>query len=305
MNNRVIAGLAVLFALFIAVSSSFFTVDMTQQAIVLQFGEPKRQINEPGLYFKIPMVQNVVYVDKRVLNVDAPAEELIAADQKRVVIDAFARWRIVDPLRYYQRLRTEDIARRQLATFISSTLRDVVGREPLTALLLDPRAEGQIGGRRAELMRNISQLVNEKAKENGLEIVDVRIRRADLPEANSQAIFQRMRTERDQEAKLIRATGQEAAQKRRAEADREATVIIANARRDSEMKRGEGDAEASRIFADAFGSDPKFFAFYRSMQAYREALSDKTTTMVLSPNSDFFRFLDNVAGAVAPAPPAR
>lgn len=305
MNNRIVIALVALVVVVVAAASSVFTVDMTQQAIVLQFGEPKRQINEPGLYFKTPLFQNVVYVDKRVLNVNAPAEELIAADQKRVVIDAFARWRIVDPLRYYQRLRTQDIAERQLATFISSTLRDVVGREPLTALLIDPRAEGHAGGRRAELMRNISQLVNEKAKENGIEIVDVRIRRADLPDANSQAIFQRMRTERDQEAKLIRATGQEAAQKRRAEADREATVIIANARRDSEMKRGEGDAEASKIFADAFGSDPQFFAFYRSMQAYREALSDRTTTMVLSPNSDFFRYLDNVAGAVAPAPAPR
>ncbi|PWR22787.1 protease modulator HflC [Zavarzinia aquatilis] len=305
MSNRIAIGLIAAAAVAFVGLSSVFTVDMTQQAIVLQFGEPKRQINEPGLYFKTPLFQNVVYVDKRVLNVNAPAEELIAADQKRVVIDAFARWRIVDPLRYYQRLRTQDIAERQLATFISSTLRDVVGREPLTALLIDPRAEGHAGGRRAELMRNISQLVNEKAKENGIEIVDVRIRRADLPDANSQAIFQRMRTERDQEAKLIRATGQEAAQKRRAEADREATVIIANAKRDSEIKRGEGDAEAIKIFADAFGSDPQFFAFYRSMQAYREALSDKTTTMVLSPNSDFFRYLDNIAGAVKPAPAAR
>jgi len=298
--NRLVIALIVLGALVIAGLSSVFTVSMTQQAMVLQFGEPKRVVNEPGLHFKIPLFQNVIYIDKRVLLVDAPAEELIAADQKRVVIDAFARWRITDPLRYYQRLRTEDLARRQLAAFISSTLRDVVGREPLTALLIDPR-ENAGGGRRAELMRRISQLVNEKAKENGIEVVDVRIRRADLPEANSQAIFQRMRTERDQEAKLIRATGQEAAQKRRAEADREATVIIANAKRDSEIKRGEGDAEAIKIFADAFGKDTGFFAFYRSMQAYREALNDKSTTMVLSPDSDFFRYLDNIAG-VAGAP---
>lgn len=305
MSPRAIVGLLIAAAVLIAAASSVFTVDMREQVIVLRLGDPKREIREPGLYFKVPLVENVVYLDKRVLNVDAPAEELIAADQKRVVIDAFARWRIVDPLRYYQRLRTEQIATRQLSAFISSTLRDVVGREPLTALLIDPRAEGNAGGRRAELMRNISQLVNEKAKENGVEIIDVRIRRADLPEANSQAIFQRMRTERDQEAKLIRATGQEAAQKRRAEADREATVIIANAKRDSEMKRGEGDAEAIRIFADAFGKDPGFFGFYRSMQAYREALSDKTTTMVISPSSDFFRYLDNIAGLNAAPAPAR
>ncbi|MCF4166435.1 protease modulator HflC [Zavarzinia compransoris] len=303
MNRLVIAGVVVVAILVVALSS-VFTVSMTQQAMVLQFGEPKKMVADPGLHFKIPFFQNVVYIDKRVLVVDAPAEELIAADQKRVVIDSFARWRIVDPLKYYQRLRNEDNARRQLATFISSTLRDVVGREPLTALLIDPRAESH-GGLRAEIMRNISQLVDAKAKENGVEIVDVRIRRADLPEANSQAIFQRMRTEREQEAKLIRATGQEAAQKRRAEADREATVIIANAKRDSEIKRGEGDAQAIKIFADAFGKDPAFFAFYRSMQAYREALSDRTTTMVLSPNSDFFRYLDNVAGAISGVPASR
>lgn len=303
MNRLAIAAVVVVAAL-VAALSSVFTVRMTEQALVLQFGEPKKMVSDPGLHFKIPFVQNVVYIDKRVLLVDAPAEELIAADQKRVVIDSFARWRIVDPLKYYQRLRNDDNARRQLATFISSTLRDVVGREPLTALLIDPRAESH-GGLRAEIMRNISQLVDAKAKENGVEIVDVRIRRADLPEANSQAIFQRMRTEREQEAKLIRATGQEAAQKRRAEADREATVIIANAQRDSEIKRGEGDALAIKIFADAFGKDPAFFAFYRSMQAYREALSDKTTTMVLSPKSDFFRYLDNVAGAISGAPAVR
>lgn len=300
--NKLAVALIVVIGLLVVGLSSVFTVHMTEQAMVLQFGEPKKVVSEPGLHFKIPFFQNVIYIDKRVLNVDAPAEELIAADQKRVVIDAFARWRIVDPLRYYQRLRTKDLAERQLATFISSTLRDVVGREPLTALLIDPRAESH-GGRRAEIMRNISQLVNEKAKENGIEVVDVRIRRADLPEANSQAIFQRMRTEREQEAKLIRATGQEAAQKRRAEADREATVIIANAKRDSEIKRGQGDAEAIKIFADAFGKDTSFFAFYRSMQAYRTALNDKTTTMVLSPSSDFFRYLDNIAGAVSGTTP--
>ncbi|RJF80481.1 protease modulator HflC [Oleomonas cavernae] len=302
--NRLVAGAVVAVVLLIAALSSMFTVSMTQQAMVLQLGDPKKIITEPGLYFKIPLFQNVVYIDKRVLLVKTSAEELIAADQKRVVIDAFARWRIIDPLRYYQRLRTEDIAQRQLSAFISSTLRDVVGREKLTALLLDPR-EAQGSSKRALLMRRISELVNEKAKENGIEIVDVRIRRADLPEANSQAIFQRMRTEREQEAKLIRATGQEAAQKRRAEADRDVTVIIANAQRDSQIKRGEGDSDAIKIFADAFGKDPGFFSFYRSMQAYREALNDKTTTMVLSPDSDFFRYLDNVAGAVAGQAPAK
>jgi len=302
--NRLVAGAVVAVVLLIAALSSMFTVSMTQQAMVLRLGDPKKIITEPGLYFKFPMLENVVYIDKRVLLVKASAEELIAADQKRVVIDAFARWRIVDPLRYYQRLRTEDIAQRQLSAFISSTLRDVVGREPLTALLLDPR-EVQGNSKRAELMRRISELVNAKAKENGIEIVDVRIRRADLPEANSQAIFQRMRTEREQEAKLIRATGQEAAQKRRAEADRDVTVIIANAQRDSQIKRGEGDSDAIKIFADAFGKDPGFFSFYRSMQAYREALNDKTTTMVLSPDSDFFRYLDNIAGAASGPAPAK
>ncbi len=304
MSRALVIGAVVAAAVAITGLSSVFTVDMTQQAMVLQFGDPKQVISEPGLHVKLPFVQNVVYIDKRVLNVDAPAEELIAADQKRVVIDAFARWRIVDPLKYYQRLRTEDMARRQLATFISSSLRDVIGRQPLTALLIDPR-EGSGGSMRAEVMRTLSQQVNDKAKENGIEVMDVRIRRADLPDANSQAIFQRMRTEREQEAKLIRATGQEAAQKRRAEADREATVIIANAERDSEIKRGEGDAEAIKIFADAFGADPKFFAFYRSMQAYRTALADKTTTMVLSPSSDFFRYLDNIAGIAGGAAPAK
>ncbi len=267
--------------------SSFFTVSETQQALVLQLGEHKKTIRDPGLHFKIPLIQNVVYLDKRILNLDVSPQEVIASDQKRLVVDAIARFRIIDPLLTYQTRVNEVGAAQALATLLSSNVREVLGREQFITLL---------SGERANLMTLIRDQVNTGAKGFGIEIVDVRIRRADLPEANSQAIFIRMNTERKQEADEIRAEGREIALKIKADANRQRTVLLANAERDAQILRGEGDGEAVRIFAEAFNKDKDFFEFYRAMQAYREALGNEDTTLVLSPNSEFFKYLGSLEG---------
>jgi len=267
--------------------SSFFTVTETQQALVLQLGEHKRTVREPGLNFKLPFVQNVVFLDKRILNLDVRPQEVIASDQKRLVVDAIARFRIVDPLLTYQTRVNEVGAAQALATLLSSNVREVLGREEFITLL---------SGERANLMRLIRDQVNAGAEKFGIEIVDVRIRRADLPEANSQAIYTRMNTERKQEADEIRAEGGEIALQINADADRQVTVLLANAERDAQITRGEGDGEAVRIFAEAFGKDEAFFEFYRAMQAYREALSKDDTTLVLSPDSEFFKYFGDIDG---------
>lgn len=267
--------------------SSFFTVSETQQALVLQLGEHKKTIRDPGLHFKIPLIQNVVYLDKRILNLDVSPQEVIASDQKRLVVDAIARFRIIDPLLTYQTRVNEVGAAQALATLLSSNVREVLGREQFITLL---------SGERANLMTLIRDQVNAGAKGFGIEIVDVRIRRADLPEANSQAIFIRMNTERKQEADEIRAEGREIALKIKADANRQRTVLLANAERDAQILRGEGDGEAVRIFAEAFNKDKDFFEFYRAMQAYREALGNEDTTLVLSPNSEFFKYLGSLEG---------
>lgn len=267
--------------------SSFFTVTETQQALVLQLGEHKRTIQEPGLNFKIPFFQNVVFLDKRILNLDVRPQEVIASDQKRLVVDAIARFRIIDPLLTYQTRVNEVGAAQALATLLSSNVREVLGREEFITLL---------SGERANLMRLIRDQVNTGAKGFGIEIVDVRIRRADLPAANSQAIFTRMNTERKQEADETRAEGQEQAKGITADADRQVTVILANAERDAQILRGEGDGEAVSIFADAYNKDKDFFEFYRTMQAYKKALGKNDTTLVLSPNSEFFKYLESMDG---------
>ncbi len=264
-----------------AAAESMFTVHQTQQALLLQFGKPQRVITEPGLNFKIPFIQQVEYLEKRILSFDAPAEEVIASDQKRLIVDSFARFRIIDPLKFYQRLRTLNAARSRLASMINSSLRRVLGKVDL---------QTTVSGERSELMKRIRDFVNAEALDFGIEIVDVRLKRTDLPEANSQAIYRRMRTEREREAKEYRAQGSEAAQRIRAEADRQRVVLVAEAKRKSEILRGEGDGERTRIFAEAFSKDPGFFAFYRSLQAYRKALGRDDTTMVLSPDSEFFRY---------------
>lgn len=282
-NYGVVAAVAGV-ALAITAYASFYTVDMTEQALVLQFGAPRgAPITEPGLHVKLPFIQNVVYVDKRLLDLDSPTEEIIAEDRKRLVVDAFARYRIVDALKFYQSVGDQVYATNRLQPLLVSALRNVIGDHTLEELVRDDRAG---------LMQQIRDTVNRATQEFGVEVVDVRIRRADLPEANSQAIYRRMQTEREREAAELRAQGQEFAQTIRSKADRDVTVFLADAERDAQSVRGEGDAEANRIAAEAYGQDPEFYAFYRSMAAYSNALKGDNTTMVLDPSSDFFRYFN-------------
>lgn len=290
MNRNLLIGLGALAAVaLVLVMSALFTVHQTQQALVLQFGNPKRVIKDPGLHMKLPFVQNAVYVDRRVLDYDADSQEVILGDQKRLVVDSFARYRIVDPLRFYQTVGTETILRSRIDTILDASMRKVLGEVPLFTILSEDRAM---------LMDRIRDQANGEAKQFGIDVIDVRIKRADLPEENNQAIYRRMQTEREREAKELRAQGAELAQRIRARADRERRVIIAEAEKEAQITRGEGDADAVRIFADAFGRDVEFFTFYRTMQAYRGALGDANTSFVLSPDSEFFRFFDDFTVAV-------
>jgi membrane protease subunit HflC len=283
MKTHRIVALAVLgFVGLIVIFSSLFTVHQTEQALVLQWGEPKAVVTEPGIHLKAPWpFQNVLYVDKRVLNLDLPTEEVIAQDKKRLVVDAFARYRITDPLRFFQSLSDEQIAQVRLQPILGSNVRRILGAQTFAAVL---------SGERAKLMVDIREGVNSETKNFGIEIVDVRIRRADLPAQNSDAIYLRMQQERVREANEYRAQGEQISQEIRSKADRDVTVIIAEATRQSEITRGQGDAEKNRIFADAFGRDPDFFAFYRSMNAYQSSLKGDNTTVILSPDSEFFRY---------------
>ena len=265
----------------VVIFQSLFIVQEISQAIVLQFGDPKKIVTKAGLNFKLPFIQNVVYLDKRILNLDNDPEEVIAADQKRLIVDAFARFKIVDPLKFYISVGNERVARSRLSTIINSRIRGVLGTQELATLLSTDRARQ---------MQIIQSQVNEEAKNFGINIVDVRIKRADLPPANSEAIYKRMQTEREREAKEFRAQGAEIAQKIRSTADKDVTVILAQANKKSEIMKGEGDGQRNKIFANAFGRDPQFFAFYRAMQAYEKALIGGETSLVLSPDSDFFKF---------------
>jgi len=265
------------FAIFL----SLFVVKEINQAIVLQFGDPKKVIVKPGLQFKIPFIQNVVFLDRRILNLDAPPEEVIASDQKRLIVDAYARFKIVDPLKFYISVGDERVARSRLSTIINSRIRSVLGKQSLATLLSEDRTKQ---------MAIIQEGVNAEAQNFGIEIIDVRIKRADLPQANSEAIFKRMQTEREREAKEFRAKGAEMAVTITSTADKEVTVLLANAKKQSEIMKGEGDGQRNRIFANAFGKDPEFFAFYRAMQAYEKALIGGDTSLILSPDSDFFKF---------------
>lgn len=285
MSKRlVILGVLVLI-LAVVGSASLFTVHQTQQALVLQFGEWKRTVQKPGLNVKVPFVQNVVMIDRRVLDIDPPVEQVILADQKRLEVDAFARYRIADPLRFYQSVGTEANAETRLSAVVNSALRRVLGNVTLLAVLSEERAR---------VMTDIRTQVNQEAQRFGIEIVDVRIRRADLPEATSQAVFERMRSEREREAREARAQGQEQAQQIRSRAERERTVILAEAQRDAQVLRGEGDNQAIRILADAGARNPEFYQFYRSLEAYRQALRQDNTALVLSPDNDFLRFFDSM-----------
>jgi membrane protease subunit HflC len=269
---------------------AFFVVHQNEQALVLEFGKPKRVIKDPGLHWKIPVVETVDYFDKRILDLDAQPQEVTASDQKRIVVDAFTRYKIVDPLRFYQTVRDERMVRTRLGPIVESSLRRVLGSSTFQDLVRD---------KREDLMKRIAKLVNDEGKEFGLEVVDVRIKRADLPEQNSKSVYDRMRAERQREAAEFRAQGAAEANRIKATADREATVILAEATRKGEIMRGEGDAERNRIFADAFGRDPDFFGFYRSMQAYEQGMKSADTRMLLSPDSEFFRYFNNPSGGAA------
>ena len=271
----------IIIVLGITVFQSIFIVQEINQAIVLQFGDPKKIVTKSGLNFKLPFIQNVAYLDKRVLNLDNPPEEVIAADQKRLIVDAIARFKIIDPLKFYISVGNERVARQRLATIINSRIRGVLGKQDLATLLSKDRAKQ---------MSIIQNDVNTEAKNFGIEIVDVRIKRADLPQANSEAIYARMQTERQREAKEFRAQGAESATRITSTADKEVTVILANAKKKSEIMKGEGDGQRNKIFADAFGKDPQFFSFYRAMQSYEKALIGGDTSLILSPDSDFFKF---------------
>src|SRR5712692_1596394 len=299
-------GALIIVALIIGYSA-VFTVYQTRQALVVRLGQPVRIITEPGLNFKVPLIDSVIYVDKRILDLENPAQEVIASDQKRLVVDAFARYRIKDVLRFYQAVGSVERANSQLSILLNSALRRVLGEATLTHVVRDERSQ---------LMARVRDQLNTEAQAFGISIVDVRIRRADLPEQNSQAVYERMKTERQREAAEFRAQGSQRAQEIRAKADRDVTVLLAEAQSKGEQTRGEGDSERNRIFAEAFGRDPEFFSFYRSMQAYEAGLRSNDTRMLLKPDSDFFRYFGDSSGksrngpapnapvAPNPAPPA-
>lgn len=281
MNRLTIIG-AVVAALAFVSFNTFFVVDQAQQALVVQLGSPVKVIKEPGLAYKVPFFQNVIFFSKRVLVLPGESGLIITQDRKNIIVDAFARYRISDPLQFYTSVRgTEDMARLRLTPILNASLRRVLGEQQFKALL---------SGERSVLMRSIRDELSAGAKSLGVEIVDVRIQRSDLPESNLPAVFQRMRAERQRVAEGSRAEGDQKAQELRSTADKEATVIKATAQQKADILRGEGEAERNRILGDAYGRDPEFFSFYRSLQAYEEALSGDTTTMVLSPNNPFFKY---------------
>ncbi|HTW35225.1 MAG TPA: protease modulator HflC [Rhizomicrobium sp.] len=273
---------------------SFYTIYPTEQAILLQWGGPRAVETEPGLHVKIPWVQTVAFIDNRLLNVDVQAEEIETQDKKDLSIDAFARWRIVDPIRFNEIAKTKDIAVQRLTAILDAKLRRVLG----SASLLDV-----VSTKQDQLMRAVREAMNAETKDFGIVVVDVRIRHANLPQESTDAVFARMQQERKREAALIEAEGTEVADGIRARADREVTVIKAEATREADILKGEGDAEKTRILGEAFGQDPDFFAFYRSLEAYRDALQSSDTTVVLSPDSEFLRYFFAGPGGAAHAPP--
>ena len=288
MSSTIRMGLLIVAVIAAAVLfSSTFVVPQTAQALVFQFGRASRApITEPGLYFKLPVIENVIEIDKRILDLELPSQEVISSDQKRLVVDAFTRYRVTDPLRFYQSVNNVTGANMRLTPIVNSTVRTVLADATFAAVV---RTE------RSALMHKIRDDVNRQAQGLGIEVVDVRLRRADLPEQNSQAVFQRMQTERQREAADIRANGSQLSQTIRARADRDVTVLRADATRKADEVRGSGEAEKNRVLADAFNRDPSFFGFYRSMQAYEQALKSDTR-MVLSPDSEFFRYFNDPAG---------
>ena len=293
-----VTGIVTLLGLLIVVIvgyMSLFTVQQTEQTIVLQFGRPVDVVTDPGLHFKAPW-NSVINIDKRILDLENPSQEAIASDQKRLVVDAFARYRIKDALRFYQSVGSIQAANIQLTTLLNAALRRVLGEVTFINVVRDDREK---------LMQRIREQLDREADGYGIQVVDVRIRRADLPEQNSQAVYQRMKTEREREAAEFRAQGGQKAQEIRSRADREATVIIAEANSQAEQTRGAGDAERNRLFAEAYSKDADFFAFYRSMTAYENGLKSSDTRFLLQPDSDFFRYFSNPSGKMAPETPAK
>jgi modulator of FtsH protease HflC len=275
--------------------SSLFIVEQTEEALVLRLGEVRDVIPSPGLKMKLPFIENVIFYDNRLLDFEPPPEEVIVSDQKRLVVDTYTRYRITNPLLFYQTVNSEAAVRARLSAMVNGSLRRVLGNVTLSALL---------SHQRSAIMGQIRDEVTAQGKSFGIDVVDVRIRRADLPEENSQAIFARMQSEREQQARQYRGEGAEAAQTVRANAERERTVILAEAQRDAQRVRGDGDAESIRVYAGAFGQDKEFFAFYRSMQAYRDALTGRSTSFVLTPDSGFFRFFQNLEGTQGSTSPS-
>jgi modulator of FtsH protease HflC len=308
MRSSITGGAAAVVLLIVLILGyqSLFEVQQGMQALVIRFGQPVKVITEPcpgdpsgaspaqshcaGLYSKWPLwIENVVYISARILDLENPAQEVIASDQKRLVVDAFARYRIQEPLKFYQTVGSIAVANTQLSTLLNSALRRVLGEATLTHVVRDERPQ---------LMSKVREQLDHEARQFGINVIDVRIRRADLPEQNSQAVYQRMQTERQREAAEFRAQGNQRAQEIKARADRDVTVLVAEATSKSEQVRGEGDAERNRIFADAYGKDPGFFGFYRSMQAYEASLRANDTRLVIKPDSDFFRYFGDPLGKV-------
>jgi len=280
MNIRgfyILLGVIIIFL----VMNSFYIVDQRQQAVVVQFGEAVKVVEEPGLKVKLPLIQSVLFFDNRILDLNADPREVIAADEKRLIVDAFARYKIIDPLKFYQTVRDEAGVRNRLNSILDSSLRQVLGSVPLSTLLT---------GQRPEIMKNITEIVNNQAQNWGVTVLDVRIMRADLPQKNSEAIYLRMQTERDREAKQFRAQGAEEALAIRAKADRDRVILLAEAQKKAQILRGQGDSEAAGIFAEAFSKDPDFASFYRTMQVYRQTMKKDDTTVILSPNGEFMRY---------------
>ncbi|HEV2574136.1 MAG TPA: protease modulator HflC [Beijerinckiaceae bacterium] len=300
MNRSIFgfAGIIVLVALVFVGYNSLFTVNQTEYALLLRFGEPvpgRAVVKEPGLHFKAPFIENVVYFDNRILDLETPKQEVLASDNNRIEVDAFLRYRITDILQFYRSVRTINGGNNQLSSILNSAVRRVLGESTMVQLVRDDRSN---------LMRRIREQVNQESTRFGVEINDVRIRRADLPPQISEQVYRRMQTERAREAADYRAQGAEQAQRITAKADRDVVVLRADAQRQADQTRGEGDAERNKIFAEAFGKDPNFFAFYRSMQAYEAGLKPGETRMVISPTSEFFRYFNRPSGGVAaPAAP--
>jgi len=283
----VLAGLAV--AVW---NLALFTVPQWMQAVVIQLGDPVRTVREPGLYAKIPFIQNVLYFDRRLLEYDAAPKELLTRDKQQLVVDNYSRWRILDPLQFYRTVRNEDGAQSRLDDVVYSNLRETLGRHTLRDV---------VNERREALMAEVTRKSDKKAREFGIEIVDVRIKRADLPEKNELNVFNRMRTERERLAKKYRAEGDEEARKIRSQSDKEVQILLADARQKTEITRGHGDAEAVRIFAEAYGRDPEFYEFQRTLEAYRKTIGEDTT-LILSPKSEFFRLLTESGPTSRPQP---